>query len=97
VSNLKAWLAFQARSDSPLFSLDELKASEQTLLRVVSAACRAIEVGDRPVRLFGAIVGKRDWSKITNTQEDQARAMIAKHNTQRRKAEAHNDARIPNG
>ncbi len=55
--------------------------SEQDRLRVFSAAERALAEGDNPAALFASIVGKRQWSLITQAQEDRAaKRLKALHN-----------------
>ena len=79
VDRVYAWLQWQAKQTNtkPVFPLDELKASgDKILLNTVSAAVRSCSIGDKPVRMFAAIVGRRDWSKISSADEDKAQRKI---------------------
>ncbi len=46
--------------------------SERDQLRILGAAERALEVGDKPVRLFVSLVRDCSWSLISNEQENRA-------------------------
>lgn len=76
VDNLTAWLVYQAKQPNRIFTLDA-ETKHRTLRHVVGAAVRALAVGERPVRLFASIVGKRDWSKISDEQDATAGRLIA--------------------
>lgn len=75
---LDDWLRFATdtqRAKCPLFAQTG-GYSEANRLQVFSAAERAIEAGDHPIKLFRFIVGKSKWELITQAQEDRARARL---------------------
>jgi hypothetical protein len=49
---------------------------EASALNFISAAIRAREVGEKPPKLFVAIVRRRLWSHITQAQEDHAHEIL---------------------
>jgi hypothetical protein len=53
-----------------------IRASEMNLLRVFSAAERALEVGRNPPALFASIVSHARWELISCAQEDRAVARL---------------------
>ncbi|MBI1900942.1 MAG: hypothetical protein HYS13_07500 [Planctomycetia bacterium] len=46
--------------------------SEADRLHVLAVACRALRLGDHPYAFFAALTAKRDWSKISLADEDEA-------------------------
>jgi hypothetical protein len=69
--HLASWFRDASQRKRPI-----LPDSEQNLLRVFSAAERALEVGSNPPALFASIVSKGDWHLITQAQEERATAKI---------------------
>jgi hypothetical protein len=70
---LMSWFIRALGTPSPPFADTPLDR-----LRVFGAAQRAVEIGKNPAALFAAIVGKRQWEKISNAQEDRGRAELRK-------------------
>ena len=54
------------------------KKTEAAILQVFSCAVRALERGEKPVRLFAALVKRGLWHYPTNEHEDKARGMLRK-------------------
>lgn len=60
--------------------------SDANRMRVVTAAERAIEVGEDPVALFAWIVSKGEWAKASQEQEERARRRLAEFDREERGA-----------
>ncbi len=56
-----------------------IPTSEAAALNFISAAVKAREVGDDPVRLFVTLVRRGLWHHINQAQEDCARRALARH------------------
>jgi len=52
---------------------------ERGLLWIVSAAERALEVGDKPAAMFAAMINRHLWINVTQAQEERARVRLAEH------------------
>lgn len=64
--------------------LPGLGTDERSFLLLVGAAERSLEVGDQPERMFAALVGRQQWEKISNEQEERAIRRIAEWRRQAR-------------
>lgn len=76
---LLEWLKVESRTNAP-----RARDTEHDRIRVIAAAERALEVGDKPTGLFIHLITNGLWNRITQAQEDRAVERLRRWNALQR-------------